>query len=230
MRKEVIGDATLYLGDCRDVLPTLSGVDAVVTDPPYGIGYRRHGGGRGAAKWHDSVKSDIMYGDDSQFDPTHLLFPKQVILWGANHYADKLPPTRSWLVWDKRDGVCSIDQADCEIAWTNLGTPARIKRHLWQGLVRASEVGVPRQHPTQKPIVLMQWCLGMTKGVVLDPYCGSGTTGVACVLTGRRFIGVEIELGYFDIACKRIEQAQRQGDLLLPRVRTKPENLELSIG
>ena len=146
-----------------------------------------------------------------------LTFP-EVVLWGANHYASRLPDASCWLTWDKRDGVCSNDQADCEHAWTNLGGPARVIRHLWNGMLKASERGEVRVHPTQKPVAVMEWVLGFVKAhTILDPFMGSGTTGVACARLGRRFIGCEIEPRYFDIACKRIEEAYRQ-----PRLFAEP--------
>ena len=119
MRTECIGDATLYLGDCRDVLPGLSGVDAVVTDPPYGIGYV-HGVGGGKLARSTAFADVTIRGDNAPFDPAVWLGFRQVILWGANHFASRLPDASCWLTWDKRDGICSNDQADCEHAWTNL--------------------------------------------------------------------------------------------------------------
>ena len=218
-RVERIGDATLYLGDCRDVLPLLSGVDAVVTDPPYGIGYV-HGAGGGKLARSTAFADVRITGDNTPFDPMEWLGFQQAILWGANHFASRLPDASRWLTWDKRDGLCSNDQADCEHAWTNLRGPARIIRHLWNGMLKATERGEIRVHPTQKPIALMQWgCVEMTAGVVLDPFMGSGTTGVACARLGRRFIGVEINENYFNIAVKRIEQAYQQPDLFVPRAK-----------
>src|SRR5690606_34818674 len=109
------------------------------------------------------------------------IFPR-VVLFGANHFASRLPPTPTWLVWDKRRGTGSDSQADCEIAWSNLGGPARLFSHLWRGAIRDSERGVKRVHPTQKPVALMRWCLEQARpsGIVLDPFLGSGSTLVAC--------------------------------------------------
>lgn len=224
MRVEVIGDCTLYLGDCRDILPTLGKVDAVVTDPPYGIGYSH---GKGGGKLARSTKFDnhAIIGDDKPFDPLPFLEFEKVLLWGANYFADKLPSSPNWLVWDKRDGVCSNDQADCELAWTNQKSPARVIRHLWNGMLKDSERGIERVHPTQKPIVVMKWCIqqiGETQ-TILDPFMGSGTTGVACVKMGRKFIGIEIDPDYFEIACKRIRDAYAQPDMFLEKQREKSE-------
>ena len=210
MRVEQIGDATLYLGDCLEILPTLGKVDAVVTDPPYGISYS-HGEWSGNLAGATQFGDCPIIGDNKPFDPLPwLVWP--CILWGANHYANKLPASAFWMIWDKRDGVTSNDQADCEIAWTNARGNARVFRHLWNGMLKASERQESRVHPTQKPVALMQWCLGFLPDAetILDPFMGSGTTGVACANLGRKFIGIEIEPKYFDIACRRIEGAYKQ--------------------
>lgn len=225
-----IGDCTLYRADCRDVLPMLPKVDAVVTDPPYGISYSPAAGGRGWAK-KTFVGTDLVRGDDRPFDPSMLLAFPAVILWGANHYADKLPAMDSWLVWDKRSPGLVNDFADCEMAWTSIGGPARVIRHLWNGAFRASEKDVRRVHPTQKPVQVMAWCieqLPLDARTILDPFMGSGTTGVAAVKLGRRFIGIEIDEKYFDIACKRIEQAYAQPDLFIEsEKKPKAEQLDM---
>lgn len=213
-RVEVIGNATLYCGDCLEILPTLPKVDAVVTDPPYGIGYV-HGDGGGRLARSTVFNRVKIVGDNTPLDPSPFLCAPRVVLFGANHYADRLPASPCWLVWDKRDGICSNDQADCEMAWTNMQGPARLIRHLWNGMLKDSERGVSREHPTQKPVAVMEWVLRQVgdTSAVLDPFMGSGTTGVACMNLGRKFIGIEIEPRYFDIACRRIEDAQRQGRL-----------------
>jgi site-specific DNA-methyltransferase (adenine-specific)/modification methylase len=214
----IIGPCTLYLGDCIDVLPTLKGVDVVVTDPPYGIGYS-HGAGGGKLARSTRFDHHPIAGDERPFDPLSWLSFQKVILWGANHYASKLPDSPSWFIWDKRDGICSNDQADCEMAWSNLGGPARLKRHLWNGMLKDSERGEIRVHPTQKPIEVMTWCIEKAKvpsgETVFDPYMGSGTTGIACIRTGRRFVGVEICKEYFDIAVERIKRELQQQTLSL---------------
>lgn len=219
-RTEPIADGvTLHLGDCLDLLPTLGKVDAVVSDPPYGIGFVHSGKGGRLAR-STSFGGVAVVGDDRPFDPVPWLAFPVVVLFGANHFADRLPASPNWLVWDKRDGVCSNDQADCEMAWTNLKGPARLTRHLWNGMLKASEKGEIRVHPTQKPVAVMEWALQQATAlgdVVLDPFMGSGTTGVAAVKTGRKFIGVEIEPKYFDIACKRISEALRQPDMFVDR-------------
>jgi site-specific DNA-methyltransferase (adenine-specific) len=210
---------TLYLGDCREILPTLGKVDAVVSDPPYGIGYS-HGVGGGKLARSTKFDHHPVIGDNEPFDPAPFLGFPRVALFGANHFADRLPPSPNWLVWDKRDGVCSNDQADCEMAWTNLDGPARLTRHLWNGMLKASEKGEPRVHPTQKPVAVMEWVIRLVApagGTILDPYMGSGTTGVAAIKQGRKFIGIEIDQQYFDIACRRVVDATKQQDLFVEK-------------
>lgn len=211
-----IGDAVLYLGDCRGIVPGVDTADAaVVTDPPYGIGYSPGDGGKG---WTNGRKSfsgtDLVKGDSESFDPSPWVTFDEAVLWGGNHYAARLPSSPTWLVWDKRIDGLSNDFADCELAWTNLGGPARVFRHLWCGAFRKSERGEDRVHPTQKPVALMDWCLGLVRSqAILDPYMGSGTTGVACARLGKRFIGMELDPKHFATACRRIDDAQRQGRL-----------------
>lgn len=204
-RVEVIGDATLHLGDCRDILPTLGKVDAVVTDPPYGIGMD---GGRVGKSSYEKLDWDSEAPDLSDI----LSLNCQCVIWGGNYFP--LPPSAAWLVWDKETaGVTTF--ADCEVAWTNLKGAMRLKRHLWSGPYQ--KVREQRYHPTQKPVDVMIWAVDKTSGLVLDPFMGSGTTGVACALTDRAFIGIEREPSYFDIACRRIEAAYKQ-----PRLFAEP--------
>ena len=205
-RVEHIGAASLYLGDCREILPTLGAVDAVVTDPPYGIAHVWKGGvGNGWGKAHQ--QSELR----NQWDATPpdagtiewLASQRQVIIWGGNYFP--LPPSRCWLVWNKPERGFTL--AEAELAWTNLDAVVRV--------CDAPRSESDREHPTQKPVKVMQFAVEKTKGLVLDPFMGSGTTGVACARLGRRFIGIEIEPRYFDIACRRIEEAQRQADLFI---------------
>lgn len=210
-RIEKIGDATLYLGDCREILPTLGKVDAVVTDPPYGIG---EAAGKNASRTKMAVAKD--YGDDEwdnePLSPETLALIRAAgrwnIIFGGNYYDS--PATSCWLVWDKLNG--NNDFADCELAWTNLPRAVRRIRYMWHGMLRAN--GEERgDHPTQKPVGVMAWCLQQlppgTRSVI-DPVMGSGTTGVACVAANLQFIGIERETKYFDAACRRIEEAYRQ--------------------
>lgn len=210
----IIGNATLYLGDCREVLPSLMDVDAIVSDPPYGIAHVKGSGGLGK---HNRRNIRAVTNDDQPFDPAPLLGFPHVTLWGANHFAARLPHGR-WRAWDKLAGLAEYDSfSDVEFAWRNGRGKDRIFSHLWKGICQASEKGGERrEHPTQKPVQLMQWCiqdLPAEVQTICDPYMGSGTTGVAAVRLGKRFVGIEVERDYFDIACKRIEDAQRQGNL-----------------
>ena len=215
------GDVQLYLGDCLEVLPTLDAgsVDAVITDPPYGMDNKTNYKSRKRTALAECNDFPPIEGDSKTFDPSPWLAFPVVGLFGANWYADRLPPSGAWLVWDKLDGLISDreigfnDNSDCELMWTNKGRAARIIRHRWMGCMKASEHGQRRIHPTQKPVELMVSIvqhLAQSGNVVLDPFMGSGTTGVACVKTGRRFIGIEIDPGYFEIAKKRISEAQMQ--------------------
>jgi site-specific DNA-methyltransferase (adenine-specific)/modification methylase len=217
-----IGDATLYCGDCMEVLPTLGKVDAVITDPPYGIGADSsmhktsgvvvgHGHRRVAKRTYENTDWDNAPPSKEVIDSIQSVAPI-VIIFGGNYFA--LPPSKCWLVWDKKTNG---NFADCELAWTNLNKPVRRLELLWNGFARAGNEE-RFDHPTQKPIALMAWCIEQAGNpqTILDPFMGSGTTGVAAVQLGRKFIGIERERKYFDIACKRIEQAVAQGQLFAP--------------
>jgi DNA modification methylase len=228
-RIEHIGDATLYLGDCRDTLPTLGKVDAVVTDPPYGIGESAK-----KNRTRDNGVKATDYGDDN-WDQEPC--PPEVLAWmransrwqiifGGNYFP--LPPTPCWLVWDKEN---TGDFADAEMAWTNLPRAVRLKRHMWNGMLRKGQEA--RFHLTQKPLAVMQWALSMLPAEALrvaDPFMGSGTTGVACAMEGRPFIGVEREPHHFDTACRRIEEAYRQPRLFAEPGAPKPQQSSLFDG
>jgi site-specific DNA-methyltransferase (adenine-specific) len=218
------GRARLICGDCRDYLPIEC--DAVVTDPPYGISYNPGGGGGGYRRKDGSryektfTGKDLVLHDNEPFDPAHILsMDKPSCLWGGNHYASRLPDSPCWLIWDKRCGTTRNDFADCEIAWTNTKAPARVLRHLWNGMLKDSERGVTRIHPTQKPVAVMAWCMVEMKlpegATVLDPYMGSGTTGIACIRTNRRFIGIEKDPQHYATALDRIQREMAQGRLAL---------------
>jgi site-specific DNA-methyltransferase (adenine-specific) len=203
-----IGNATLYLGDCREILPTLQGVDSVVTDPPYGI------------NWVPRVNHrEQLWVDDKQFDPAPFMIAKQHVFFGGNYFSHLLPPSEAWFIWVKRPPAHDFDRptsyAPCEMAWSDLDGKQRIKHHVWDGGMRAGSADNRTFcHPSQKPLEVMEWVVSQTAGdIVLDPFMGSGTTGVACMNLGRKFIGIEIEPKYFDVACKRISAAQEQGRL-----------------
>lgn len=213
---------TIIHGDCRDALPVEC--DAVVTDPPYGMKWNAKGrigrpssvataGGVYGRDW------GAIEGDDKPFDPALLLsIGKPLVTWGANHYASRLPDSPGWLVWDKKRGGTAgrgFIGSDCELAWcSETGDCTAIFCLYWDGFRRDCEVG-EHFHPTQKPVALMSWCMDKAKvpegATVLDPYMGSGTTGIACIRTGRKFIGIEIDAGHFETARARLERELAQG-------------------
>lgn len=199
---------TLVHGDCREVLPlpshTMDSVALILADPPYGVNYSSSSRSVNAR----AVDYAVMEGDSRPYDPAFILsLARPTILWGANHYASRLPNSPTWLIWDKRPGGQVNDSADCELAWSNLGGPARAFRHLWMGMLRDSERKRPSVHPTQKPRSLMLWCIGLAKdGLVIDPYAGSGPVGRACKDLGRKCLMIEIEEKYVKIAAERLRQ------------------------
>jgi site-specific DNA-methyltransferase (adenine-specific) len=209
-------DVTLYCGDCLDILPTLGRVDAVITDPPYGMNwdtnFARFSGGHQDSIAKRGMGRDYgapIIGDDMPFDPSPWLKFERVVMWGYHHFSSRLP-VGSVLVWLKRlDPAFGTFLSDAELAWMKGGHGVYCRRDLSMKAITGD-----REHPTQKPVSLMEWCLDKARvsigATVLDPFMGSGTTGVACVRTGRRFIGVEIDPGYFAIAQRRIAEAQLQ--------------------
>jgi DNA modification methylase len=224
MREEVIGDCRLILGDCMDVLPTLGRVDAVVTDPPYGIGAANGSavGGTDASgrykrrprqyegDWDDARPDEFVFAALIQAGRNH-------VIWGGNYFSDVLPRSGRWLFWDKLNSMPSY--SDGEIAWTSI-EGAAVKKYTRCNNGLASNRDGERVHPTQKPVDVMSWCLSFLPNVtrtVLDPFMGSGTTGVACVKRGLSFIGIEKHEPYFDIACRRIEAAYKQPDMFVER-------------
>lgn len=220
MNKVEIGNAILYHADCEELLDLLS-ADALISDPPYGINLHKMSSTY-RSRFVKAANEYLVYGDDQPFNPAPWLGYDKAILWGGNHYCSRLPDARNWIIWDKREGTTSDNQADCEMAWTNLPGPARLYSQLWRGMCRRGEENMSLQrrvHPTQKPVALMMWCIEQCKlepgSVIADPYMGSGTTGVAAVRLGHKFIGVEYEERHFETACQRIEQEQVQGQLAI---------------
>lgn len=208
IKQEYIGNQRLILGDCREIIGGLE-FDAICTDPPYGLGKRMQGGTWGAQD-HNSgfLRWDLEAPD---------WFPEIIgampsIVWGGNYLP--FPPARCWLIWNKVNAVPTM--ADFEQAWTNLDRPSK-RMDLPVGRV---EYG----HPTQKPLALMEWCLGFLPAArtILDPFMGSGTTLVACQKLGRHGTGIELDPDYFAIACKRVDEAARQPDLFIAP-QPKPE-------
>lgn len=202
---------TLFLGDCRELLPSIGKVDAVVTDPPYGLGDWNNRGSNAGGPFD----SEITQAWDSPIAASDLALmrdaSKHQILWGANYYLDALPRTKQMFVWNK--GIRGMHFNDCEIAWCS----------QWREACRVfdlSPVGLTKEHPTQKPLALMRWCLSHLPAgtkTILDPFMGAGTTGVAAAQLGRQFTGIEIEPKYFDIACRRILEATKQQDFFVEK-------------
>ena len=221
----MIGDAVLYLGDCREILPTLGKVDAVVTDPPYGIGRDKGFGSGGAGKNGAPRKHVKKYAggwDDERPEMARILENANwSIVWGGQFFAASLPVGGKWLWWDKLQTMPSF--GDGEMAWTNLPGNAIKKMALSiNGVIARGETGL---HPTQKPVELMQWCLENLPDdavIICDPFMGSGSVGVAAVKMGKTFIGIEREPQYFEIACKRIDAATKEPDMFIAPPSSKP--------
>ena len=222
----IIGDATLYLGDCRDILPTLGKVDAVVTDPPYGIGkdgQKRTTGGNGGRKAYEFLGWDASRPDVQTFALV-LAAGCQHIVWGGNYFADLFPATGKWLVWDKGQ---RINQSDGELAWTSHNGALRIFE-----LNRVALLTDGAEHPTQKPVEVMKWSIQQLRppaDSIIDPFMGSGTTGVAAAKLGRKFIGIEREPKYFDIACRRIEAAYAEPDMFVSATASQPKQESFNV-
>ena len=200
--KVEIGNATLYLGDCMDILPTLDKVDAVITDPPYGIGIASNP----VRQMHKKMDWDSSVPEPSLIDAC-IAFGEVAVIWGGNYF--ELPPSQCFYIWDKLQPQ-EFSLAMCEQAWTNKKGVAKIYKQ--------SVLSYRKEHPTQKPVELMAWCINQIGNpqTILDPFMGSGTTGVAAIQLGRKFIGIEREPKYFEIACERIQAAVNQGQLFEP--------------
>ncbi len=202
----------LHLGDCLDVMPSVGAVTAIVTDPPYGLGKRMQGGTWGAK---DEMSGFLRWDLEARQEwiDAILNFNVPTIIWGGNYFA--VPAARCWLFWNKINAVPTM--ADAEMAWTNFDRPAK----RFDAPVGRVDYG----HPTAKPLPLMQWCLSFLPrgGRVMDPFMGSGTTGAACVMAGRGFVGIEKDPGYFDIACRRISEALKQPDMFIEAPAPKPK-------
>jgi len=197
----------LHLGDCLEVMRGMpdKSVDAVITDPPYGIADIWKGGsshGWGVASLATPKRNGWDIKPDKQFFDEILRIANKVVIWGGNYF--ELPVSRGWLVWSKPERNFTLSEA--ELAWTNVPMPIRVIDY------RRSDPD--REHPTQKPVGVMKFSIDKLKlpdgATILDPFMGSGTTGVACVQTGRNFIGIEIDPDYFAIAERRIKDAQAQ--------------------
>jgi len=217
---------TLYHGDSAAILPTLPPADLLLADPPYGTGmtmdWATKLSSRASGWWRNTDRTAStrhrakMVGDGSPFDPLGLVEfdARAKVLWGANWYANRLPASAGWWVWDKRGGRRNVTDVDwsmgeAEMAWTTIGQAIRVFRHTWFGLIRDSERG-SHLHPTQKPVALMGWCIEGAKvprgGLVVDPFCGSGPTLRAAKDLGVRAIGIEIDEAYCEVAANRLRQ------------------------
>lgn len=205
----ILGNHRLLCGDSTDVLAVerlMDGkkADMVFTDPPYGIAYKSPSG-KGMTKRGDYA---VIKGDTVPYDPNPLFGHCDLIVaWGANHYANKLPPSKAWLVWDKREGDAINNNSDCELAWVSLGGSARLFHHKWNGMIKASEKNEKRVHPTQKPVALAEWAFELLDSgkTVLDLYGGSGSTLIACEKTSRYCRMMELDPIYCDVIVKRWE-------------------------
>jgi len=205
---------TIYHGDCREIVPALGRFDLLLTDPPYGIGAGGHEL-RANIQVGNAVAPSRDYGGVSEWDnapPERGLLAmlrdraRLSIFWGGNYF-EGLPPARGWLVWDKQNGRNSY--ADCELAWTNLDTSVRQLQFRWMGMLQGNMAEKEtRVHPTQKPLPLMNWCIGLAGDVqtILDPFAGSGTTGRAAKDLGRKAVLIEREERYCEIAARRMGQ------------------------
>ena len=190
---------TIYNGDCRKIFPWLGRFDLLLTDPPYGLG-KRLTGGQGewgthfekSPEWDETISPDWMV-------KQCVDAAKQAIVWGGNYY--ELPPTRCWLSWDKMQEHTS---GHFEMAWTNIDKPTRTFR-----MSRVEAHGNGKRHPTEKPLGLIKWCIGLAGEevkTIVDPFAGSGTTGVAAKLEGRKATLIELSEKYCETAAKRLEQ------------------------
>jgi DNA modification methylase len=212
-----------YLGDCAEILPTIAKVEAIITDPPYGIG-RANGfdGFDGFGGFGKPIARCKYEGDWDNQRPSKELFDiimkkgEILIIFGGNFFTDYLPVSGHWLVWDKLNTMPTF--GDCELIWTNLKRNSVKKlTHEYNGLIGKEN---KRDHATQKPLDLMGRILRdytQKNDTILDPFMGSGTTGVAAVNLGRKFVGIEIDRKYFDIACRRISSALKQPDLFVDK-------------
>ena len=199
--------------DCREILPELPKVDLVLTDPPYGIGSiggSKPVGSIGGSNIVFVNKYSPIVGDNKPFDPTFLLsVGSNQVIWGANYYSDKLPPSKGWIVWDKKlKNDWDDNFSDVELAWTSFDRPAKCYRLLFMGLIQEHN-REKRVHPTQKPVELFQWIINkysLVADIILDPFLGSGTTVIAAKHLNRKCIGIEIEEKYCEIAARRCSQ------------------------
>lgn len=208
---------TVVCADCLDVLPTLAdgSVDAVVTDPPYGM---RYTGGACSVNNISTTRrfsTEPVGGDDTPFDPSPWLTFPSVAFTGAQWFYDRLPAGGSLHCWDKRGEYKPLDQADADLVWLSNRINSRVFHLAWRGICRHAEQSNRFEHPTQKPVSLMRWIIDLLDlkhgATILDPFAGSGTTGVAAIATGRRAILIEKDPRYAEIARRRVAEAMGRG-------------------
>jgi DNA modification methylase len=225
MRIETIGNATLYLGDCREILPTLSGVDTCVSDPPYGVGFKGS-----STKWTPAHGVGYANFEDTRENIQDIIVPALRIAISISRSAVITPGIACMFIHDEPRAVGWIYYPSgansgpwgfvCGQPIFYYGRDPYLAKQLGSrpNCFASTEAAEPNSHPCPKPIRQMEWLVNrgsLPNETILDPFAGSGTTGVACARLGRRFIGIEIHEPYFNIAVKRIEAAQRQRDLFI---------------
>ena len=233
LRREVIGDCTLYLGDCMEVMPSLGKVDAVVTDPPYGIGFgsfnrtnKSHNGERVKANKYKQGDWD----NEFEIGPYYDALKSRnipIVIWGGNYFPELwIDGGKGIAFWHKAQPVKNFSKG--ELAWTNIDMPAQFLHFPYYGNIEGNTQASKKQHPTQKPVRVMEWCFSFLPSakIIFDPFMGSGTTLVACAKTGRKGIGIELDPDYFEIACQRVTDAYKQRDLFV----AAPSNDEIQEG
>jgi site-specific DNA-methyltransferase (adenine-specific) len=227
VRKFDAAGVTLHLGDCRALLDSIE-ADACVSDPPYGMRYKPgYYIGRSATQPLKGMGgttrnrfAETVTGDHEDFDPALLLKYPIAVICGAHHFSNRLPNSRGWIVWDKKPhDYPKNDFGDADLVWTTADKPIAMFRWLWAGALRQNGQNSRHLHPTEKPVELMAMAMdyaGVPLGAtVLDPYMGSGTTGIACIRTGRKFIGIEKDTVHFDTAVARIQEELSHADFFV---------------
>lgn len=226
---QVIGGAELYLGDCLEILPHISDVDVVVTDPPYcSGGFQEAGKATGSigTRADDVIALDDMStrgyvslirrvcGMSASAAELYIFTDWKMWMWTLEAAELGGSATRNMIVWDKGSpGMGSPWRNAHELVYYGKRSHREARPGKSGNVLRAKRTGNV-EHPTEKPVSIIEQILSnAVDGRVLDPFVGSGTTGVACANLGRKFIGIEIEPKYFDIACQRIEAAYAQGRL-----------------
>ena len=218
--KVVLGDCTLYLGDCMDYMATLpdKAFDLAIVDPPYGIGESQKKRENSPQRWNSPIKKihNPKDWDKKAPEPEYFELLRRVslhqIIWGANHFIDSFPFSANspcWIVWDKKNG--DTDFSDCELAWASFPSAVRKFDWLWNGFQKQKPEA--RIHPTQKPIALYEWLLtnyAKPGQKIFDTHLGSGSSSIACSNLGYEMVGIELDKDYYRAACERIDQAQRQ--------------------